>query len=943
MSICWLLPRESPVNVNDFVEKGSDVEVVIVDEVPNSVENVATLMSGQHTTADYVGYIAGRAAHSLTAWKAPQLGINNQTPRLRRLICGYNAEGPIFDNDYFICPRQLLPRLGELLNRLPQAKADEVEYIFTTSENPQYDYTLADDPALIRNVFESIVRHHCRSQLIYQFYQRFCWHPPANLPLVLVLDFLLDCYINIFFVDRAEATYLAQLLSFIFKQRADLAGSVKFPPANVQQNFNYVGVNLDQPNVEPLTLADHRPQLYRWLVQRINTDSQESLPAQPLISWLVDDPTKVSATALERDDVHQAEEVDEQTKLGSCYVGYVDEADEHFWNDDFQRRLAGQLTGPPCRLEYQLPGCRIHIEPHHYSTTTINRDLFQNWGELSSYAEKDPACLEQLFRHKRLTLSQGLHLLRYHDSDNYKRLLNDYPTLIPLPEGYLAHHWSIDRVGWSKGKGKDYPDYIVPWLSQHIPQTLLSTEMDRGMDNLFSAPSQAKWGIVVFATLTKDNYRRQLLACLNSWLTDAENMDIPYYVFIGDQSPKPDKPANVSSEAWSRVICLPYTGEDYFSATSKQYGGLEWMTRYCLCDYYFFVGTDNYVSVPSLDELIRQQENKEILIGQVIGTTKLFTSTNYTPNFPYLSGGPGIIAGRQALQRMSEGQRLRQLGEVDWPRLTKQPGHNNKLVPLCDVSIGYYASEAGIPLATYPGFYGARQHLPHLFRVNQPFYSFHEMPPPRVNFFGLCSRSLEEWYDWARTTPSDIYKHLPTLLRYANECDTLVECGVRSVVSSWAFALSVKQGKSKELISCDLNAVAEVVRLAEVCRREGVPFHFLTGSDLEVDIPETDLLFIDTWHIYGHLRRELAKLAPLTRKYIIMHDTTVDAERGEVLRLKQNVDQACKRSGYSRKDVTTGLRLAVDEFLAANQEEWEVAEVFTNNNGLTVLKRIGRA
>jgi hypothetical protein len=32
---------------------------------------------------------------------------------------------------------------------------------------------------------------------------------------------------------------------------------------------------------------------------------------------------------------------------------------------------------------------------------------------------------------------------------------------------------------------------------------------------------------------------------------------------------------------------------------------------------------------------------------------------------------------------------------------------------------------------------------------------------------------------------------------------------------------------------------------------------FICENSIKCDIPETDMLFIDTWHIYGHLRREL--------------------------------------------------------------------------------------
>ena len=35
--------------------------------------------------------------------------------------------------------------------------------------------------------------------------------------------------------------------------------------------------------------------------------------------------------------------------------------------------------------------------------------------------------------------------------------------------------------------------------------------------------------------------------------------------------------------------------------------------------------------------------------------------------------------------------------------------------------------------------------------------------------------------------PSDIHEHLPTLSNYSEKCDSVIELGMRYVVSTWAF------------------------------------------------------------------------------------------------------------------------------------------------------------
>ena len=110
-------------------------------------------------------------------------------------------------------------------------------------------------------------------------------------------------------------------------------------------------------------------------------------------------------------------------------------------------------------------------------------------------------------------------------------------------------------------------------------------------------------------------------------------------------------------------------------------------------------------------------------------------------------------------------------------------------------------------------------------------------------------------------------------------------------------------------------------------------------NDLELDVTESvDMTFIDTWHVYGQLKRELAKFGKVTKKYIIMHDTTVDGIYGETIRMRMNAQEQSRQSGYPIEEIHCGLQKAITEFLEANPA-WQVKEVYTNNNGLTILKR----
>jgi cephalosporin hydroxylase len=199
--------------------------------------------------------------------------------------------------------------------------------------------------------------------------------------------------------------------------------------------------------------------------------------------------------------------------------------------------------------------------------------------------------------------------------------------------------------------------------------------------------------------------------------------------------------------------------------------------------------------------------------------------------------------------------------------------------------------------------------------------------------------TLSDKYIVRAQTPSDINEHLPTLLSYGMDCNHITECGVRSVVSSYAFAVALKNKSPNKLIQVDLDWHPNLDVFKNECMREGVNVVFYKQSDLECPMEETELLFIDTWHIYGHLKRELERWNPYVSKYIIFHDTTVDEWYGESIRMGMNIEQQVRESGYPEEEIRKGLWPAIEEFLEEHPE-WEIKERFTNNNGLTILKRV---
>jgi hypothetical protein len=175
---------------------------------------------------------------------------------------------------------------------------------------------------------------------------------------------------------------------------------------------------------------------------------------------------------------------------------------------------------------------------------------------------------------------------------------------------------------------------------------------------------------------------------------------------------------------------------------------------------------------------------------------------------------------------------------------------------------------------------------------------------------------------------SDINEHLYCLNKYAGECDHVTEMGTRYIVSTWAFLAA----RPKKIVCYDflegLNMDTFNQNMQEIkncASSNNVEFIFTQANVLEVEIEETDLLFIDTYHEYNQLKQELHLHSDKVRKYLIFHDTTTFGDNGETFK-EQN---------------TLGIWPAIQNFLDS-KKEWSLLERFTHNNGLTILKKDGK-
>ena len=194
-------------------------------------------------------------------------------------------------------------------------------------------------------------------------------------------------------------------------------------------------------------------------------------------------------------------------------------------------------------------------------------------------------------------------------------------------------------------------------------------------------------------------------------------------------------------------------------------------------------------------------------------------------------------------------------------------------------------------------------------------------------------KNLIEYFEEKKNIISDINEHLETFKKYSEECDTIIEMGVRGIVSTWAFMI----GKPKKMISIDIihpsefgGNIEEVYRLA---KENNIEYEFRLADTLTCNIENCDLLFIDTWHDYLQLKKELHRHHNRVKKYIIFHDTVSFGFKNENPYENYNEEQ--------EHNLPKGLNPAINEFCLANPN-WYIHERFANNNGITILKRISQ-
>lgn len=183
---------------------------------------------------------------------------------------------------------------------------------------------------------------------------------------------------------------------------------------------------------------------------------------------------------------------------------------------------------------------------------------------------------------------------------------------------------------------------------------------------------------------------------------------------------------------------------------------------------------------------------------------------------------------------------------------------------------------------------------------------------------------------------SDIFDYMGLLGEMSKGFEHITEMGVREVNTTWAFmwGLANSSYTRRRLVSYDLAYHPNIELAKTVAAENNVDFTFIQGNSIEVQIEQTNMLFIDTEHTYQHLHKELTLHSNNVTSCIFIHDTS-----GVYGAWEDWPYNHPRRGELANHPTKYGMWAGVVDFLNENAS-WRLVERYEVGNGLTIIERV---
>jgi len=180
--------------------------------------------------------------------------------------------------------------------------------------------------------------------------------------------------------------------------------------------------------------------------------------------------------------------------------------------------------------------------------------------------------------------------------------------------------------------------------------------------------------ICVFGCATIPKYKEEILKINNTWRNLSNSSSVKILFFLGEE-----KVVDLEGENY---IYLPNVKNDYLSASYKQNLGLKYIYENYTCDYVLSCGTDTFINIPKLVNILSKFSSTDSLYIGGHGDYRTIHGQSYF----FHSGGPGFIISFPCLKKMYP--YLENLTDI-WITICKE-SKINELNTACDVAISYF-------------------------------------------------------------------------------------------------------------------------------------------------------------------------------------------------------------------------------------------------------------
>ena len=192
---------------------------------------------------------------------------------------------------------------------------------------------------------------------------------------------------------------------------------------------------------------------------------------------------------------------------------------------------------------------------------------------------------------------------------------------------------------------------------------------------------------VIFACDAIEKYRQQIRDVRRTWGRQCQDT-VKLLFFLGEELHDPDFIGD-------DCIHLPGVGNDYLSASYKQYLGLLHVyQKLPPSEFYIVLGTDTYLNIPKLLNLLEpwSQSQQALCMGGHVD----FRILSFNRKQYFFSGGPGIVINHKGLNILAP--YLSTMVET-WKLVTSGAEY---LIPACDVALCYFAEKLKFKIVKFP-------------------------------------------------------------------------------------------------------------------------------------------------------------------------------------------------------------------------------------------------